>query len=152
VAGVVAISQTSLAQTPIDKPFKTGATAKFIAIGTLASPGSTPARSLALQEEQATLSLYLNGKFEQIWLREDGKGVVFVMAASTLGETEELLQKLPYAQANVIKFDLIPVGPMMSLLDDAWFMGHDGRVAQMYGDLMRNWFGERPRRECMPRY
>ena len=152
VAAVVAISETSLAQTPIDKPFEIGATTKFIAIGTLASTDSTPAPSLALQEEQATLNLYLNGKVEQIWLREDGKGVVFIMAAITRGEAAELLQKLPYAQANAIKFDLIPVGPMMSLLDDARLTGHDGRVAQIYGDLMRNWFGQRLRREYTPRY
>jgi hypothetical protein len=63
VVAVVAISQTSLAQSPIDKT--AGATAKFIAIGTLASPGSMPAQSLALLEEQATLRLYLNGKVEQ---------------------------------------------------------------------------------------
>lgn len=107
---------------------------------------------VALQEEQATLNLYLNGKVEQIWLREDGKGVVFIMAAITRGEAADLLQKLPYAQANAIKFDLIPVGPMMSLLDDAWLTGHDGRVAQIYGDLMRNWFGQRLRREYTPRY
>jgi hypothetical protein len=126
VAAVVAISQTSLAQSPIDRTLETGATAKFIAIGTLASPGSTPAPSLALQEEQAPLRLYLNGKVEQLWLREDGKGVVFLMAASTREEVAGLLQKLPYVQANAIKFDLIPVGPMMSfiwLLDDGLVRG-----------------------------
>jgi hypothetical protein len=152
VAAVVAISQTSLAQTPIAKPFEISAITKFIAIGTLASPDSTPAPSLALQEDQATLNLYLNGKVEQIWLREDGMGVVLIMAASTRGEAAELLQKLPYAQASAIKFDLIPVGPMMSLLDDPWFTGRDSRVAQIFGDLAQIWFGQRLRREYMPRY
>jgi hypothetical protein len=37
VAAVAAISQTSLAQTAIDETVETGATAKFIAIGTPAS-------------------------------------------------------------------------------------------------------------------
>src|SRR3954469_6726400 len=117
VAAVVAISQTSLAQARVDKAVaQTGAAAKFIAIGTLALPGSTPAPSLAREEEQATLRLYLNRKVEQFWLREDGKGVVFLMAASTRQEATELLHNLPYAQAPAIKFDLIPVGPMMSFI------------------------------------
>jgi CHASE2 domain-containing sensor protein len=46
------------------------------------------------------------------------------MAASTREEVAGLLQKLPYAQANAIKFDLIRVGPMMSLI---WLLD-DGLV------------------------
>jgi hypothetical protein len=126
VAAVIASSRPSLAQSPIDKTYETGAKTKFIAIGTLTSLGSTPAPSLALKEEQATLRLYLNGNVEQLWLREDGKGVVFLMADVTREEAVELLQKLPYSQVNAIKFDLIPVGPMMSfawLLDDGLMHG-----------------------------
>jgi hypothetical protein len=77
-------------------------------------------------EEQATLRLYLNGIVEQLWLREDGNGVVFLMADVTHEEAVGLLQKLPYSQVNAIKFDLVPVGPMMSfvwLLDDSLVHG-----------------------------
>lgn len=125
VALVIANSQT-LAQAPIEKTTGAGATTKFIAIGTLASPGSKPAPSLGLQEEQATLRLYLNGQVEQFWLREDGNGIVLLMSAGTREEVADIVRKLPYAQANVIKFDLIPVGPMMSfvrLLDDGLVHG-----------------------------
>jgi hypothetical protein len=45
-----------------------------------------------LQEQQAPLKLYLNGKVEQFWLREDGKGAVFLMATST---REEAVENLP---------------------------------------------------------
>jgi hypothetical protein len=109
-----------------DKALEVGATGKFTAIGTLVSSDSTPAPTLALQEQQATLKLYLNGKVEQFWLREDGKGVIFLMAASTRAEVAELVQKLPYSQAGAIRFDLIPVGPMMPfiwLLDDGLVHG-----------------------------
>ncbi len=85
-----------------------------------------PTPSFALQEEQAILRLYLNGKVEQFCLREDGDGIVFLMAASTREEAAGLLQKLPYAQVNAIKFEFIPVGPMMSfiwLLDDGLVHG-----------------------------
>jgi hypothetical protein len=125
VIAVIAISQTALGQTA-DKALEVGATAKFIAIGILVSPDSTPAPTLALQEQQATLKLYLNGKVEQFWLREDGKGVIFLMAASTRAEVAELVRKLPYSQAGAIRFDLIPVGPMMPfiwLLDDGLVHG-----------------------------
>jgi len=38
-------------------------------------------------EVPATLKLYLEGKVEQFWLREDGKGVIFLMAASMISST-----------------------------------------------------------------
>ena len=92
VAAVAAVSRPSLAQSPIDKIYKTGADTKFIAIGTLTPPGSTPAPSIALKEEQATLRLFLNGNVEQFWLREDGKCVVFLMAGVTREEAVGLLR------------------------------------------------------------
>jgi hypothetical protein len=101
-------------------------TSKFMAIGTYAAPATVPEASLALQQEQETLKLYLNGKAEQFWFRKDGKGVVLLIAADSQDEAASLLRGLPFAKANTIRFEILPVGPMMPfvrLLDDGLVHG-----------------------------
>jgi hypothetical protein len=103
-----------------------GDTLKFMAIGAYAAPATVPEASLALQQEQETLKLYLNGKVEQFWFRKDGKGVVLLLAAESQDEAAALLGGLPFAKANVIRFELLPIGPMMPfvrLLDDGLVHG-----------------------------
>jgi hypothetical protein len=81
---------------------------------------------LALQQEQETLKLYLIGKAEQFWFRKDGKGVVLLLAAESQDEAASLLGGLPFAKANAIRFEILPIGPMMPfvrLLDDGLVHG-----------------------------
>ncbi len=89
---------------------------KYLAIGTFAA-GSTPEQlnPFMSAEVPATLKLYVDGKMDQFWLRHDGKGVVFVMTTETAEEADALLKALPLGQANLLHFQLIPVGNLVPL-------------------------------------
>ena len=84
---------------------------KVLAIGTVKPLSPAQKQEFMPSEVPATLQLYLDGKMEQFWFREDGKGVVFLMA-TTVAEADALLKSLPLSQANLMTFDLIPVGPL----------------------------------------
>ena len=89
---------------------------KYLAIGTFTA---TPTPELFAEwlprEVPATLKIYLDGKMDQFWLREDGKGVVFVMTTPTAEEAASLLKALPLGQADLLRFELIPIGPLAPL-------------------------------------
>ena len=105
------------AQAPTTLPGMTAVpTTKVLAIGSLTGKG-TPADATALmsQEVPATVRLYLNGKIDSWYVRKDTRGVVFLMNVSTTEEAHELLEKLPLGVAGLMKFDLIPVGPLSPL-------------------------------------
>jgi hypothetical protein len=91
-------------------------TTKVLAIGSLTGKG-TPADAIALmsQEVPATVRLYLAGKIDSWYVRKDTRGVVFLMNVSTVEEAHELLEKLPLGVAGLMKFDLIPIGPLSPL-------------------------------------
>ena len=91
-------------------------TTKILAIGSLTGKG-TPADATAImpQEVPATVRLYLAGKIDSWYVRKDTRGVVFLMNVSTVDEAHELLEKLPLGVAGLMKFDLIPIGPLSPL-------------------------------------
>ncbi len=67
------------------------------------------------KEVPATLKLYVDGKMDQFWLREDGKGVVFIMTTESTEEADALLRALPLGQAGLLRFELIAIGPLTPL-------------------------------------
>jgi hypothetical protein len=88
---------------------------KVMAVGTL-KPLSPEERQQYLPKEvPATLQLYLDGKMEQFWLREKEAGVVFLMTVESVEEADRLLKGLPLGQANLLTFDLFPIGPLLPL-------------------------------------
>jgi len=91
-------------------------TTRVLAIGTLSSP-LTPEQRKAIMPREVpdTVDLYLSGKIDQWWVRQDGKGVVFLMNVSTVGEAQDLLEKLPLGQAKLMSFELMPLGPLSPL-------------------------------------
>jgi hypothetical protein len=91
-------------------------TTKLLAIGHMVAP-LTPEqrRTFGPKEVPATVQLYLAGKIDQWWFRQDGKGVVFLMNVTSPKEAHELLEALPFAQAKLMRFDLPPVGPLAPL-------------------------------------
>ena len=91
-------------------------TTKILAIGSLTGKG-TPADATAImpQEVPATVRLYLAGKIDSWYVRKDTRGVVFLMNVSTVEEAHDLLEKLPLGVAGLMKFDLIPIGPLSPL-------------------------------------
>jgi hypothetical protein len=70
---------------------------------------------LGRKEVLATVRLYLAGKIDQWWYRQDGKGVVFLINNASREETRDLLESLPFAQAKLMRFDLVPLGPLAPL-------------------------------------
>jgi hypothetical protein len=89
---------------------------KYLAIGTFSQP-LTPEqfKEYMPKEVPATLQIYLNGKMDQFWLRQDGKGVVFVMTTDSAEEAATILKALPLGQADLLRFELIAIGPLTPL-------------------------------------
>lgn len=105
------------AQAPTTLPgMTTVPTTKVLAIGSLTGKG-TPADATAMmqQEVPATVRLYLVGKIDSWYVRKDTRGVVFLMNVSTTDEAHALLEALPLGAAGLMKFDLIPIGPLSPL-------------------------------------
>jgi hypothetical protein len=84
---------------------------KVMAIGTLKPLTPEQRQQYLPKEVPATLQLYLNDKMEQFWLREKEAGVIFLMSVESVDETDKLLKALPLGQANLLTFDLMPIGP-----------------------------------------
>jgi hypothetical protein len=88
---------------------------KVMAIGTL-KPLTAEQRQMYLPNEvPATLKLYVDGKMEQFWLRDNNAGVIFLMTVDSVEEADALLKALPLGQANLLTFDLMPIGPLTPL-------------------------------------
>ncbi|MGC1891884.1 MAG: hypothetical protein WA709_38385 [Stellaceae bacterium] len=88
---------------------------KVMAIGTL-KPLTPEQRQMYLPKEvPATLQLYLDGKIEQFWLRDHEAGVIFLMTVDSVEEADGLLKALPLGRANLLTFELMPIGPLAPL-------------------------------------
>jgi hypothetical protein len=88
---------------------------KVMAIGTLKPLTSEQRQKHLPKEVPATLQLYLDGKMEQFWLRDKEAGVIFLMTVESVEEADRLLKTLPLGQANLLTFDLMPIGPLLPL-------------------------------------
>ena len=92
-------------------------TTKVVAIGSVDSTlaqGSAGANIMP-REVSDTVRLYLAGKIDQWYVRKDTRGVVFLMNVSSVEDAHALLEKLPLGVAGIMKFELIPVGPLSPL-------------------------------------
>lgn len=89
---------------------------KVLAIGSLVNE-ITPAQrdEFMPREVPATLKLYLDGKIEQYWFREDGPSVVFLMNSGSVDDAQATLNTLPLTANGLMTFDLMPVGPLAPL-------------------------------------
>jgi hypothetical protein len=89
---------------------------KVFALGTVSQPLTPEQRQHFMPKEVPdTLKLYLDGTIEQFWFRQDTPGVVFLMAADSIERAKSKLDALPLTQAGLMKFDLLPVGPLAPL-------------------------------------
>ena len=66
-------------------------------------------------EIRATLQLYLDEKIREWYSRGDGKGVVFLLNASTEDEARGIMQALPLANEKLMDEEHVPVGPLLPL-------------------------------------
>jgi hypothetical protein len=88
---------------------------KVMAVGTLKPLSQEQRQQYLPKEVPATLQLYLDGKIEQFWLREKEVGVIFLMSVDSIDEADKLLRSLPLGQANLLTFELMPIGPLLPL-------------------------------------
>ena len=105
------------------RPFPVVPTTKILATGRFISP-PTPDQLKAIfpKEVPATLKLYLAGKIDQWWARQDQKGPVFLMNVTSIEEARALLDELPLGQAKLMEFELTeltPLTPLHLLIKDA---------------------------------
>jgi hypothetical protein len=91
-------------------------TTKILAIGTI-NPGVEPEKVFAMLPEEVrdTANLYLDGKIDQWYSQQNGKGVVFILNVTDPAAAHEMLEKLPLGQAHLMSFELIPLGPLAPL-------------------------------------
>jgi len=88
---------------------------KIMAIGTLKSFTPEQQNKYMPAEVPATLKLYLDGKMEQFWLRDNNAGVIFLMTVDSVAEADALLNAMPLGGASLLTFELMPVGPLTPL-------------------------------------
>jgi hypothetical protein len=91
-------------------------TTRVLAIGTWtakATPETIP--TVMPSEARDTMRLLLAGKIDQWFAKNDGSGAVFLMNVTDPAEAHALLEKLPLGQANMMTFQLIPLGPLWPL-------------------------------------
>jgi hypothetical protein len=70
-------------------------------------------------EVRATVRLYLDGKLRQWFQRSDGKGVVFILPATTVADAQAIMDSLPLPRANLVDLEYValsPLGPLAALL------------------------------------
>ena len=119
VSGVLALTlaflpATLTAQNAPSAP--TVPTTKILAIGSLtASISSEEMKTVMPNEVRGTVDLYLAGKIDQWWSRQDGNGVVFLLNVTSIEEANSVLEKLPLGIAKKMKFQLLQLGPLNPL-------------------------------------
>ncbi|MEG9431229.1 hypothetical protein [Terriglobus sp. ADX1] len=110
-----ALGGVACAQTPSAPSLPAVPTTKVIAIGSIVNMPASGTANIMPQEVSDTVRLYLAGKIDQWYVRKDQRGVVFLMNVTSTDEAHSLLEKLPLGVAGIMKFDLIPVGPLSPL-------------------------------------
>ena len=91
-------------------------TIKLLAIGTFTAKAQPDVwRPILPTEMRETARLYLAGKIDQWYVKQDQSGVVFIMNLTDPNEAHKLLAKLPLGQAGFMEFQIIPLGPLSPL-------------------------------------
>jgi hypothetical protein len=91
-------------------------TTKLLAIGSFTAKATPKVWFPILPSEmRETARLYLAGKIDQWYVKQDQSGVVFIMNLADPKEARELLAKLPLGQGGLMEFQIIPLGPLSPL-------------------------------------
>jgi len=89
---------------------------KILAVGNIAKPLTPDQRQQIMPSEvPATLKLYLDGKIEQFWFRQDKPGVIFLMNAESLDQAKATVDALPLTTGGYVTYELMQVGPLAPL-------------------------------------
>jgi hypothetical protein len=87
---------------------------KVMAVGTVKSLTPEQRQQHMPSEVPATLKHYLDGTIEQFWFR-DKAGPIFLMNVESVEQAKAALDSLPLTAANLISYDLMPIGPLAPL-------------------------------------
>jgi hypothetical protein len=91
-------------------------TTKLLAIGSFTRKAPPNVwRPILPSEMRETARLYLAGKIDQWYVKQDQSGVVFIMNLTDPEEAHELLANLPFGQRGLMEFQIIPLGPLSPL-------------------------------------
>jgi hypothetical protein len=89
---------------------------KVFAIGSFAKPITDEEKQQIMPKEVPhTLKLYLDGKIEQFWFREDKPGVIFLMNVESINEAKSTVDAMPLASNGFLGFEYLQVGPLKPL-------------------------------------
>ena len=91
-------------------------TIKLLAIGSFTAKATPKVwKPILPSEMRETARLYLAGKIDQWYVKQDQSGVVFIMNLTNPEEAHKLLETLPMGKAGVMTFQIIPLGPLSPL-------------------------------------
>jgi hypothetical protein len=89
---------------------------KVIAIGSLKQALTPEQRAQIMPKEVPhTLGLYLDGRIEQFWFRQDRPGPVFLMNVDSIEQARATIAAMPLVAADHAEYEFIPVGPLAPL-------------------------------------
>jgi hypothetical protein len=89
---------------------------KVLAVASITKPMSPEDRQQIMPSEvPATLKLYLDGKIEQFWFRQDKPGVIFLMNVESIEEAKAAVDALPLTSGGFAQYELMHVGPLAPL-------------------------------------
>lgn len=108
----LAIPFASSAQAP---PPPTPTTAVLVKLTIKADADRAAVMKTLPEEVRATVKLHLDGKIGQWYGRSDGRGVVFVLNATSVADAKAAIETLPLSKANLADFDYTPLGPLTPL-------------------------------------
>ena len=76
---------------------------KVMAVGSINPLTPEQQRQYMPKEVPDTLKLYLDGKIEQFWARQDAPGVIFLLNAASVDEAKATVEALPLVtRGNVL--------------------------------------------------
>jgi hypothetical protein len=89
---------------------------KVIAVGSIVKLVTPEQRQEVMPKEvPATLKLYLDGKIEQFWYRQDAPGVIFLLNVESVEQAKATVEALPLVTGGYAKYELMQVGPLAPL-------------------------------------
>jgi hypothetical protein len=91
-------------------------TTRILAIGSWTAKATPEARPAIMPAEaRDTMRLMLAGQIDQWFAKTDGSGAVFLLNVTDPKQAHAILEDLPLGRANMMTFDLIPIGPLWPL-------------------------------------
>jgi hypothetical protein len=114
-AALVGLATTAFAQPPAAAP----TTQVLTALTVKSDVDRAQIMKVMPEEVRATVKMYLDGKIQQWYSRSDGRGVVFILNATSVADAKALTDQLPLSKANLATFEytaLSPLGPLRMLI------------------------------------